>query len=101
MKSEKIFRSLNRTNENTMPFLLLDCIDPEPYQSQMRNAVFDKARDKNGYYVSAISGKKSKNKADFDIDHIQPYSRGKNNTILKNLRLVLRGENKRKGNRYE
>lgn len=72
---------------------------PEPYQSKLRNAVFEKFKDKDGYYVCQITKERSKDKKLFDIDHIEPYSKGKNNTILENLRIVKRAENRRKGDK--
>ena len=61
-------------------------------------AVYAKYTDAEGYYFSAQSGYKSKNKLDFHIDHILPMSRG-GLTELDNLQLLTRSENLTKGNR--
>jgi superfamily II DNA or RNA helicase len=73
---------------------------PEPYQAQMRDAVFEKSKDKNGFFICAITGEKSKSRAFFHIDHIVPFSKEKNNTVLKNLRVIKNTENWKKGDKY-
>ena len=37
---------------------------------QIRNEVYESAKDENGYYVCAESGYRSKNEFQFHIDHI-------------------------------
>ena len=59
---------------------------------KLRNAVFEKYQDKEGYYYSADSGYRSKNKLDFQIDHIKPMKHG-GLTRLENLQLLTRREN--------
>lgn len=59
---------------------------------KLRNAVFEKYQDKEGYYYSADSGYRSKNKLDFQIDHIKPMKHG-GLTCLENLQLLTRREN--------
>ncbi len=66
---------------------------PEKEQS-IRNAVFVKYTDSEGYYYSAESGYRSKNRLDFDIDHIIPMSKG-GKTTMDNLQLLTRNENRR------
>jgi hypothetical protein len=60
--------------------------------------VFDKFTDAGGYYFSAQSGYRSKNKLDFQIDHIFPMSKG-GKTVPENLQLLTRAENKIKGDK--
>lgn len=62
---------------------------------KIRTAVFDKFTDADGCYCSAQSGYKSRNKLDFQIDHIIPMSKG-GKTVLDNLQLLARAENMRK-----
>ncbi len=63
---------------------------------KLRNAVFEKYQDANGYYYSAESGYRSKRKLDFQIDHIKPMAHG-GLTVLENLQLLTRQENAVKG----
>jgi superfamily II DNA or RNA helicase/stress response protein SCP2 len=66
------------------------------YEKWLRDEVFRKFTDKDGFYFSAESGYKSKNKLDFQIDHIESMHNG-GLTVLENLRLLTRSENARKG----
>lgn len=59
---------------------------------KIRNFVFEKYRDKEGYYFSASGKYRSKNKLDFQIDHIKPMSKG-GLTTLDNLQLLTKTEN--------
>lgn len=59
---------------------------------KIRNAVFSKYKDADGFYYSAQSGFKSKNRLFFQIDHIKPMSKG-GLTTLDNLQLLTREEN--------
>lgn len=68
------------------------------YWKQMSEAVHNKFRDADGYYFSAQSGFKSKDKIQFQIDHIHPMSAG-GLTRLDNLQLLTRSENAQKGSR--
>lgn len=52
----------------------------------------------SGYFFSAESGYRSKNRLDFQIDHIQPMSQG-GKTTLDNLQLLTRKENGTKGDK--
>lgn len=65
---------------------------------KLRNAVFEKFQDSEGYFFSAESGYRSKNRLDFQIDHIQPMSQG-GKTTLDNLQLLTRKENGTKGDK--
>ena len=66
------------------------------YEKWLRDEVFKKFTDKDGFYFSAESGYKSINKLDFQIDHIESMHNG-GLTVLENLRLLTRSENARKG----
>jgi len=91
-KDEKELRSYEKLS-------LSELKEKDPvYEKQLRNSVFKKFTDENGYYYSAISGYKSKNKLDFHIDHIDPRDNG-GLTILENLQLLTRSENAKKGNK--
>lgn len=65
----------------------------------IRNTIFKKFTDEEGYYYSAISGFKSKDKLDFQIDHKRPMSKG-GLTKIENLQLLTRFENMQKGDKY-
>ena len=66
------------------------------YERWLRNEVFKKFTDKDGYYFSSESGYRSKNKLIFQIDHIKPMHNG-GLTVLENLQLLTRAENAVKG----
>ncbi len=70
-------------------------IAPE-YWKQLSDAVYNKYRDEEGNYVSATGAYKSKNKLDFQIDHIKSMHNG-GLTELNNLQLLTRSENALKG----
>lgn len=65
---------------------------------RLRNAVFARYQDADGYFFSAGSDYRSKNKLDFQIDHIKPMSQG-GKTTLDNLQLLTRQENGAKGDK--
>lgn len=65
---------------------------------RLRNAVFARFQDADGYFFSAGSDYRSKNKLDFQIDHIKPMSQG-GKTTLDNLQLLTRQENGAKGDK--
>lgn len=67
---------------------------------KLRSAVFAKFQDAQGYYFSAESGFKSKNRLDFQIDHIRPMSKG-GKTTLDNLQLLTRRENTVKSDTWQ
>lgn len=62
----------------------------------LSDTVYNNSKDSEGNYVCAKSGFKSKNKLAFQIDHIKPISKD-GLTTLKNLQLLTRKENARKG----
>lgn len=64
---------------------------------ELREAVFNKFKDEDEYYHSAISDYKNKSKLNFQIDHIVPISEG-GLTELDNLQLLTRWENMKKSN---
>lgn len=68
------------------------------YEKWLRDEVFKKFTDKDGFYFSAESGYKSKSKLDFQVDHIESMHNG-GLTILENLQLLTRSENAKKGNK--
>lgn len=69
------------------------------YWRKIVNSVYNRSRDSEGYYHSAISDFKSNKKRDFQIDHIKPMSKG-GLTELSNLQLLTRAENMIKGDQY-
>ena len=89
-KDTKETRELNRLSMSD-----LREVEPE-YWKQLSNAVFAKHRDYEGFYTSATGKHRSKNKLDFQIDHIVPLHNG-GPTELDNLQLLTRSENGLKG----
>lgn len=70
-------------------------IAPE-FWRKLRDEVFDKFMDEEGYYVSATGLYKSVSRRYFQIDHIVPMADG-GRTTLDNLQLLTRWENGIKG----
>lgn len=68
------------------------------YWKKLSDDVFKAYQDIDGFYYSAESGFKSKNKLKFQIDHKIPISEG-GLTKLDNLQLLTRQENIIKGNK--
>jgi ATP-dependent helicase IRC3 len=66
------------------------------YEKWLRDEVYKKYTDKDGYYYSALSGYRSKNRLVFQVDHINPMHKG-GLTVLENLRLLTKKENGEKG----
>ena len=69
------------------------------YYNWLRNKVFERFTDADGFYYSAKSQFKSKNPNAFEIDHINPRENG-GKTILENLQLLTIKENRKKGANY-
>ncbi len=63
---------------------------------KLRDEVFAKFTDKDGFYFSAQSGYRSKIKHHFQIDHIKPMRNG-GLTVIENLQLLTKAENLKKG----
>lgn len=74
-------------------------IDPE-YHSWLKNKVFERYMDEDGYYHSASGDYASKQRSNFEIDHIKPMSKG-GKTTLDNLQLLTWRENRKKGANWE
>ncbi len=68
------------------------------YGQELRNEVYKKYTDKDGCFFSALSGFRSRNRADFEVDHIVPMEHG-GKTCLDNLQLLTVKENRQKGTR--
>jgi len=68
---------------------------PQHYR-QLRDEVFNKAKTSEGFYQCALTGWRSRNSFDFEIDHKKPRAKG-GLTELRNLQLVRRRENRKKG----
>jgi ATP-dependent helicase IRC3 len=66
------------------------------YEKYLRDQVYKKFTDKDGFYYCKESGYKSKSKRDFQIDHIIPMHNG-GLTELNNLQLLTKSENAKKG----
>lgn len=62
------------------------------YWRDLRDRVFEKYKDKDGYYFSATKEHRSTSRVFFQIDHIIPISKG-GKTTLDNLQLLTRWEN--------
>lgn len=84
---------LRRLEELSMPEIREQ--NPE-YWKWLSDEVYNKYKDEEGFYFSAESGYKSKNKLDFQIDHIKPMKDG-GLTTLDNMQLLTRRENAIKG----
>ena len=69
------------------------------YWRELVNVIYDRSKDSDGFYHSAISDFKSDNKRNFQIDHIKPMSKG-GLTELSNLQLLTRKENMIKKDQY-
>ena len=74
-------------------------VNPE-YEKWLRNEVFKKFTDENGFYYSAQGTFKSRKREDFEIDHIKPRSAG-GKTVLDNLQLLTWWSNRRKGDKWD
>lgn len=70
----------------------------ETYWRKLRDEVFNKYKNEDGYYVSATGQYKSKSKRYFHIDHIIPIRIG-GKTRISNLQLLARWENWKKSDK--
>lgn len=68
------------------------------YWRELRDKVFEKYKDEDGYYFSATNEYRSVSRVYFQIDHIIPISKG-GKTVLDNLQLLTRWENANKGDK--
>ncbi|MCW5959119.1 MAG: DEAD/DEAH box helicase family protein [Pyrinomonadaceae bacterium] len=66
------------------------------YHKKLRDEVFAKFKEKDGFYCSAERDYRSKSKYNFQIDHITPMKNG-GLTEISNLQLLTRSENAKKG----
>ena len=73
---------------STLPLYKIRKVAPEEGR-MIRDAIFNKAKLKNGLYqcTNIKCGKKSPHKGLFQIDHIIPLSKG-GKTIIENLQLL-------------
>jgi len=71
-------------------------IENPRYWRYLSDKVYEKHLDNDGFYVSASKEFKSKNKGDFQIDHIQAQESG-GRTKIENLQLLTIKENALKG----
>ena len=75
-------------------------MERDPYYGQkLKGTVFESAYE-NGVYRCKYCGMTSPNKADFQIDHIVPMSKG-GKTVIGNLQLLCRKCNGTKGDKEE
>ena len=58
-------------------------------EKKIRAEVFEKSKDKEGYYTCAVCTKKAKNRIYFQIDHIVPMNKG-GKTKIENLQVLCR-----------
>ena len=63
---------------------------------ELKEKIYNKSLDKEGYYTCQECGKKSKNKLVFEIDHIEPFNEG-GLTKEDNLQILCRHCNGKKG----
>ena len=63
-------------------------INPD-LEKKIRAEVFEKSKDKEGYYTCAVCTKKAKNRIYFQIDHIVPMNKG-GKTKIENLQVLCR-----------
>lgn len=74
-------------------------IDKYPaYGISLRDTIFERSKDKDGFYVCANCGFKSKTHEFLQIDHIKPLSKG-GLTTADNLQVLCRRCNAQKGDK--
>jgi len=69
------------------------------YEKELRDGTYEKALDKDGYYVCQKSHLKSKNRIDFEVDHIRPLNK-KGLSIPDNLQLLCSLCNSKKSDKW-
>ena len=110
IEKEKIIYPDLFKNEQEEPIILADKVNMEDltlseikkknpkYWRKLNDAVYEKYQDDEGYYFSAKGDYKSKSSFYFQINHINPISKG-GKTTLDNLQLLTRKENADKSNK--
>ena len=68
------------------------------YEKELRDNVFEKAKDKSGKYKCAVCGRKFKDRIMLQVDHIIPMNRG-GKTKPDNLQILCRKCNGEKGDK--
>ncbi|MBO7597823.1 MAG: DEAD/DEAH box helicase family protein [Bacteroidales bacterium] len=98
-KPEKPQEILEDRRYEDMSMAQIREVNPE-YEKWLRNRVFEKFTDANGFYYSAEGNYKSRKREDFEIDHIKPRSKG-GKTVFENLQLLTWWANRKKGDKYD
>lgn len=57
------------------------------YEKELRDQTYKKSMDKNGYYTCQKCHYKSKNRVNFEVDHIKPLNKG-GLSIPENLQIL-------------
>ena len=83
-----------------LPLFEIKKYDKE-YEKELRDVTFEKALDKDGYYVCQDKNCnfKSKNRVDFEIDHKQPLNK-KGLSVPENLQILCPTCNRIKSDKY-
>jgi len=68
------------------------------YHKKLKDEVFAKFKDEDGFYFSAKGNYRSKSTFNFHIDHIKSMKNG-GLTVIENLQLLTKTENLRKGSK--
>lgn len=99
VKREKPQEILEDRRYENMSMAQIREVDPT-YEKWLRDRVFEKFTDDNGFYFSAEGNYKSRKRADFEIDHIKPMSAG-GKTVFENLQLLTWWANRKKGDKWD
>lgn len=78
-----------------LPLNEIEEINPQ-LARELRDTVFSKAKDKNGYYRCSICGKQGKTRKGFQVDHIIPMNQG-GKSVDDNLQVLCNKCNGKKG----
>lgn len=98
-QSKQLTPTTTAEKRNLEKYPLQKIIDLYPnYGQQIKNEVFEKSKDADGYYVCAKCGYKSKTRQNMQIDHIKPMAKG-GLTQLDNLQVLCSKCNKIKGDK--